>query len=106
MAKRQGNPRRRGPYWVGWLIGDVLRGLDGSNDESLGYWLDQIAQAVQVRNWYAVSLALARANNTRYRLKSKVLEYQMSAQLDTSPEGEDDGRQNGEEGGETTSGGA
>jgi hypothetical protein len=96
MGKRRGAPRRRGPYWVGWLFGDVLKGL-GEGEGGLGYWLDQIEAAVQNRNWYAVSLALTKAHNTRYRLKSKVLEYQMLARLDGPPDEGNDGRQGDEQ---------
>lgn len=70
--------RRKRPYWVGWLISDVLTSL-GENEDGLGYWLDQLDLAVQNRNWYAVSLALANANNARHRLKAKVLEYKMTS---------------------------
>jgi len=70
-----------------------MQALDGHDDESLGYWLDQIAQGVQSRNWYTVSLALARANATRHKLRSAVLQYQVSADIEQPPVGEDDGNE-------------
>lgn len=95
MGETPKKVRRRRPYWVGWLISDVLASL-GENEDGLGYWLDQLELAVQNRNWYAVSLALANAGKARHRLKAKVLEYQMESKPQNGGK-ETDRQQEGEE---------
>ena len=111
-TRRRGRTRRRqrrGPYWVGWLIHEVLQALgDGHGEDgadikhpnspnesypgTLGFWLDQLERAIEKRNWHAVQVAFLGANVERWKLRDRVRRYKDRADFDDPPEGSEGGQ--------------